>query len=120
MNKRGRIEMVVCVPVTTEGLIDPRWGRANRVAITEVTAGRIGAWHEYDVGWDALHDAGTEGSHHARVARFLQEHHVQAVVANHMGPPMVHMLERMGGKIQLGVLGDAREAAIGATGSQPE
>jgi len=110
--------MVLCVPVTTEGLIDPRWGRADRVAITEVTGDGIGAWQEYDVGWHALHDAGTEGSHHARVARFLKEHHVEAVVANHMGAPMVHMLERMGVKVWLGATGNAREAAMGATGSQ--
>jgi predicted Fe-Mo cluster-binding NifX family protein len=106
--------MVVCVPITTEGLIDPRWGRADRVAITEITGGGIGTWQEYVVGWDALHDAGGEGSHHARVARFLQEHHVEAVVANHMGPPMVHMLERMGVKTLIGALGNAREAAMKA------
>lgn len=111
--------LTVCIPVTTEGLIDPRWGRADRVAITEVTAGRIGAWHEYEVRWDSLHDAGTEGSHHARVARFLQEHQVQAVVANHMGEPMVHMLERMGVKVWLGAAGDARAAALKAIVNQP-
>jgi len=105
--------MVVCVPVTTEGLVDPRWGRADRVAITDVSAEGIGSWQEYQVGWGALHDAGTEGSHHARVARFLQEHHVEAVLADHMGPPMVHMLERMGVKVLLGAMGNAREAVIG-------
>jgi predicted Fe-Mo cluster-binding NifX family protein len=110
--------MVVCVPVTTEGLIDPRWGRADRVAVTEVTSDRIEAWQEYDVGWNAFHDAGTEGSHHARVARFLLEHHVEAVVANHMGPPMVHMLERMGVRVCLGAMGDARDAAVAAIDSQ--
>src|SRR5579859_2829845 len=110
--------MVVCVPVTTEGLIDPRWGRADRVAITEVAGDEIGAWQEYDVGWDALHDAGTEGSHHARVARFLQEHRVKGVVANHMGPPMAQMLERMGVKVWLGAMGDAGEAAVKAIASQ--
>ena len=104
--------MVICVPVTTEGLIDLRWGRANRVAIADVTDGTIVAWHDYDVRWDALHDAGTEGSHHARVARFLQEHHVLGVVANHMGEPMAHMLERMGVRVWLGAVGDAREATV--------
>ncbi len=105
--------MVVCVPVTAEGLIDLRWGRADRVAITEVTKDGIGAWQEYEVGWNALHDAGTEGSHHARVARFLKEHHVEAVVADHMGPPMVHMLEQMRIKVLLGAAGNARDAAMG-------
>jgi predicted Fe-Mo cluster-binding NifX family protein len=110
--------MVVCVPVTAGGLIDLRWGRADRVAITEITGDAIGAWQEYEVGWHALHDAGTEGSHHARVARFLREHHVEAVVANHMGTPMVHMLDRMGVKVRLGAMGDAREAAVRAIDSQ--
>jgi len=110
--------MMVCVPVTVEGRIDPRWGRADRVAIADVTGDGIGAWQEYVVGWHALHDAGTEGSHHARVARFLQEHHVDAVVANHMGAPMAHMLELMGIKVWLGAMGDARTAAMGAIRSQ--
>ena|SRR5487761_430950 len=101
-----------------EGLIDPRWGRADKVAIAEVTGDGIEAWQEYDVGWHALHDSGTDGSHHARVARFLQEHHVATVVADHMGDPMVHMLGRMGVKVVLGAMGNAREAAIRAIDSQ--
>ena len=104
--------MRVCVPVTTDGRIDPSWGRADRVAITEVTGEGIGTWQEYEVGWNAAHDAGTEGSHHARVARFLKENHVDVVLANHMGPPMVHMLGRMGVKVWLGAIGNARDAAI--------
>jgi predicted Fe-Mo cluster-binding NifX family protein len=95
-----------------------RWGRADRVAITHVTGDGIEAWKEYDVGWNALHDAGTEGSHHAGVARFLQDHHVEAVVANHMGMPMMHMLERMGVKVWLGAMGDARSATAVAISSQ--
>ncbi len=47
-----------------------------------------------------------------------QEHHIEAVVANHMGMPMVHMLERMGVKVRLGAMGDAREAAVRAIDSQ--
>jgi len=111
--------MMVCVPVTAEGVIDPRWGRAARVAIAEVTGEGIGVWQEYEVGWNALHDAGTEGSHHARVASFLKEHHVDAVLANHMGPSMAHMLERMGVKVLLGATGNAREAAIGTIDRLP-
>jgi predicted Fe-Mo cluster-binding NifX family protein len=111
--------MVVCVPVTMEGMIDPRWGRADRVAIAEVTSDGIAAWHEVDVGWSTLHDAGTEGSHHARVARFLQDNHVEIVVANHMGMPMLHTLERLGVKVWLGAMGDAREAATTAIDGAP-
>jgi len=112
------IRMSVCVPVTAQGLIDPRWGRADRVAVTEVGAQGMASWQEYDVGWNALHDAGTEGSHHARVALFVKEHHVDAVLANHMGPPMVHMLERMGVKVLLGAMGNAREAVFAAIDRQ--
>jgi predicted Fe-Mo cluster-binding NifX family protein len=104
--------MMVCVPVTGDGLIDPRWGRADRVAIAEVTARGIGGWQEFDVGWSTLHDEGTEGSHHARVARFLLDHHVEAVVANHMGEPMVHTLQQMGLEVRLGATGDARQASM--------
>ena len=53
-------------------------------------------WQELDVGWDSLRDSGGEGSHHARVARLLRDHEVEAVVAHHMGDGMRHMLEKMG------------------------
>jgi len=110
--------VLVCVPVTVDGSIDPRWGRADRVAIAQVTEQGVGGWQEFDVGWNTLHDAGTEGSHHARIARFLLDNRVEAVVANHMGPPMANMLDRMGLKVRLGATGDAREAAMGAIGRE--
>ena len=111
--------MVICVPVMMEGMIDPRWGRADRVAIAEVKDDGIAAWQEFEVGWSTLHDAGTEGSHHARVVRFLQDHHVEGVVANNMGMPMVHTLERMGLKVWLGAAGDARKAVMTAIDGAP-
>jgi len=104
--------MVICIPVTTDGSVDPRWGRAGRVAIADVTADGIQDWQEFDVGWDQAHEQGTEGSHHARVARFLLEHNVNVVVANHLGEPMAHMLEEMGIQVRLGASGGAREAAM--------
>lgn len=108
--------MVVCLPVTAEGLIDPRWGKAQRVVVASVGGDGVGAWQEYEVGWDVLHDAGTEGSHHARIARFVLDHGVEAVVAGHMGPPMVNMLQRMGVKVTLEAAGSARAAATLAVG----
>lgn len=110
--------MTICVPVTVEGSIDPRWGRADRVAIARTSEGEITGWEEFDVGWGRLHDEGPEGAHHARVARFLMDHEVEAVVANHMGMGMVRMLERMGVRIHLGAMGDARQAAQAAAQSQ--
>ncbi len=112
--------MVVCVPVTADGQIDPRWGRAARVAVLEVESGAIASWREFDVGWDGLHDQDTEGGHHARVARFLREHGVQTVAADHMGPGMVTMLDRMGLTVRLGAGGDARQAAIAAARARSE
>jgi predicted Fe-Mo cluster-binding NifX family protein len=102
--------MIVCVPVSPDGAVDARWGRASRLAVARLAGGRIVSWEEHDVAWDALHDIGTEGGHHARVARFLQDHGVQVVVAGHMGPPMVQMLGKMRIVAKLGADGDARAA----------
>jgi predicted Fe-Mo cluster-binding NifX family protein len=44
------------------------------------------------------------------VVTFLREHQVEAVVANHIGPGMVRMMETMGLPMHLGAAGDAREA----------
>lgn len=109
--------MVVCVPVMSDGQIDPRWGRAARVAIVDVEDGAVAGWWEFDVAWDDLHDVGTEGVHHARVASFLREQGVQVVAAHHIGPGMVTMLGRMGLTVRLGASGDARQAALAAAAS---
>ncbi len=102
--------MIVCVPLTADGQVGDGWGRAERVAVASVSGGAIERWDVFEVGWDRLHDEGPEGSHHARIARFVAEHGVQQVVAGHMGPPMQHMLERMGIAVRLGASGDARRA----------
>jgi predicted Fe-Mo cluster-binding NifX family protein len=107
---------IVCIPVRQDGQLDPRWGRAARVAVARIESGTVADWEEFDVGWDAQHDIGTEGGHHARIARFLLEHGVEAVVAGHMGPPMQQMLERMQLGVHLGATGDAREAVLLAVG----
>jgi len=104
--------MMVCVPVTSDGQVGGSWGRADRVAIAEVSAGRIVSWEEIDVRWNVLHDEGTEGSHHARVARFLMDHKVSQVVSGHMGPGMQQMLAKMGLTVRVGATGDARRAVV--------
>ena len=106
----------MCVPETDDGRIDPRWGRAARVAVADVRDGSIAGWQEFDVGWGQLHDAGAEGSHHARVARFLLDHRVEVVVAHHMGDEMRHMLQTMGLEVHLGAAGDARAAVTTPAG----
>lgn len=106
--------MAFAVPVTPDGQVDPTWGRAARVAVATLQEGRITGWAEHDVCWDELHDVGTEGGHHARIARFVIDNGITTVVANHMGPPMIQMLGRMGIEVRLGVAGDAKLAVTTA------
>lgn len=102
--------MIVCAPVTSDGTIDPRWGRADWVAVAEVIDGEIAHWQEIEVSWNRLHDEGTSGSHHARIAKFLREQNIEAIVANHIGDGMVRMLDTMKLPVHLGASGDARTA----------
>ncbi len=106
--------MIVCVPITSDGLVDPRWGRADWIAVADVVDGKIDNWQEIEVSWSRLHDEGTPARHHARVARFLRENHVEAVVANHVGDGMVKMLDTMGLPLHLEAAGDARAAVLAA------
>ncbi len=112
--------VIVCVPVSSDGSVDPRWGRADRVAVADMGADGIERWDEFEVGWGRLHDTAPEGQHHARVARFLREQGVQAVVADHMGPGMEHMLGKLGIAVLLGAGGpSAREAVRQAVATLP-
>lgn len=106
--------MIVAVPVREDGMLDPRWGRAQRVAVAEVQDGEVVTWTEHEVGWGDAHDLGTEGSHHARVARFLQEQGVEVVAAHHVGDGMRRMLASMSIRAALGASGPAREVAASA------
>jgi predicted Fe-Mo cluster-binding NifX family protein len=106
--------MMMCAPVTSEGMIDHGWGRADRVALADVVDGEIVSWHEVEVSWSTLHDEGTPGSHHARVVTFLRDEHVEAVVVNHMGDGMARSLATMGLPVHVGASGDARAAVLGA------
>ena len=108
--------MMVCIPVTDDGMVDPRWGKADRVAVAEVVGGSIVSWQEIEVSWSRLHDQGTSGSHHGRVVTFLREHQIDAVVANHMGDGMVRTLDTMGLPAHLGAAGDAQVALLAAVG----
>lgn len=99
---------VIAIPVDMAGIVDPRWGKARMVAICQIQDHNIVKWSDIQVDWDRLHDQDGEGAHHARVAKFLMEHHVTQVMAHHMGPGMAQMLDRMGIKTVLGVSGPAR------------
>ncbi len=106
--------MKLCSTLGPDGKVGHGLGRASYVALATVTDGQITSWEEIEVGWDHLHDQGTEGSHHARIARFLRDHGVEVVVAPHLGAGMQRMLDTMGVQMVLGVDGDAREAVTQA------
>lgn len=108
--------MIVCLAVTPDGLLGPRWGRAERVAVVDLRDGGIDSWKEFEVGWAELHDLGPEGGHHARVARFLREHGVDVVVATHVGPGMEQMLGKLGIDLRLASAGRASDAVLGVLG----
>jgi predicted Fe-Mo cluster-binding NifX family protein len=106
--------MKVCVAITADCQVDPRWGRAGRVAVAQVAAGQIRDWQEFPVAWGTLHDQGTEGAHHPRIARFLRDNQVQAIAAHHVGPGMQRILGSMAIRVVTGLSGDARKAALAA------
>lgn len=110
--------MIVCLAVTPDGHVGPRWGRADRVAVVEVSANGIEKWQEFDVGWGQLHDAGPVGQHHARVAGFLQHHRVEAVVAGHVGGGMQQMLGKMGIALHLTSDDRASDAVLSVFGGR--
>lgn len=101
---------ITCIPVTADGQVGHSWGKAATVAIATVEDGRIASWRTEAVNWNVSHDEGTSGSHHARVARFIQVNAVTTVLAGHIGEPMQNMLAKLGVQVRLGVDGDARAA----------
>ncbi len=105
---------VACTPITSEETVAGGWGKASVVAIARIENRVIVDWRTEKVGWDALHDAGSEGGHHARIARFLIDNRVTLVAAAHMGEAMQRTLNKLGIRVVLGASGDAR-AAVRAT-----
>lgn len=106
--------MIACVPITSDGQVDHRWGRADWIAVANVVDGEIENWQEIEVSWSQLHDDGTPARHHARVPRFLRENHVDVVIAYRVGEGMVRMLNTMGLPMYLEITGDARAAVLAA------
>ncbi len=106
--------MIIAIPVDAHDQVAHGWGRAERVAVATAIDGAITDWQVHEVGWDTAHDEGTEGSHHARIARFLIDNHVETVVAEHMGDGMVRMLGSMNLPVVLGADGDARTCVLEA------
>lgn len=106
--------MKVCTTLGPDGTVGGGLGRAARVAVASVEDGQVASWDEHDVGWDALHDQGSEGSHHARIVRFLREQGVDVVVAAGIGPGMLRTLGSMGVRAVTGASGAAKDAVVAA------
>ena len=110
MTERGR---TVCVNIIGDQ-VGGGFGKALALAVATVEDGSVTDWQEFDVRWDVAHDQGGEGSHHARIVRFMREHDVDTVVTGHMGPPMQNTLAKLGLRVVLEASGDARAAAVAA------
>ncbi|MSS45661.1 dinitrogenase iron-molybdenum cofactor [Cutibacterium sp. WCA-380-WT-3A] len=107
--------MNVMIPVRQDGSVEPRFGKAPMVAVAQVDSNsHITAWQTFHVEWDRLHDEGTEGSHHARIVRFLREHDVVACVATHVGMGMQRTLAAMKIPVLPATSPDARESVEAA------
>jgi predicted Fe-Mo cluster-binding NifX family protein len=102
------------VAITADRQVDPRWGRADLVAVAEVADGEIRNRQELTVAWGTVHDQGTEGAHHAGIAGFLRDNQVQAIAVHHVGPGMERMLGSMAIRVVTGLSGDACTAALAA------
>ncbi len=87
-------------------------GKAHTMAVATITDNTIVSWDEYEVGWDALHGQGPEGTHHARIVRFMREHNIDVVITGHMGAPMLNTITKLGVKPVIDIIGDARQAAL--------
>lgn len=112
--------MIVATPVDAAGRSAGAWGRAHWVAVGRVADGVLSDWQVHEVDWDGQHDAGTHGSHHARIVRFLKDHAVDAVVVDHMGPGMARVLRTMGIPLLRSSPGDAQASVVAAVASGAE
>lgn len=104
----------VCIPLNADGTIHDRLGQANSVAICQVEGDRVSDWTEIVVDWDTTYGVDVLGVHHPRVIRFLQEHQVQAVVADNVCDIMKSTLPTLGVTVHAGVTGDARQVVASA------
>ncbi len=106
--------MRIAMPVTPGDELDRTFGKADRIALVDVIDGQITNWRTIEVGWRAVHDQGTHGSHHARIVRFMRENEVERVVFNHMGEGMLNTLGKLGLSLVQAEPGAARSTALGA------
>lgn len=105
--------MIIAIPVTVDGQTALRLGKAHWVGVAEVTGPRITSWTIHEVGWD---DASLFGRRprQARIAHFLTEEEVEAVVVPKAGPRLAKLLDRLGIAVLPALPGDARESVLAA------
>ena len=106
--------MIVGVTITPDGTVGGGLGRARTVAVSDVRDGEVVTWTEVDVGWGDLHGTGPEGTHHARIVRFVREHGIECVVTSGLGDGMRTTLGKLGVVVRTDLGGDARAAAVAA------
>ena len=106
--------MIIATPVTADGQSAAAWGKAHWIGVATLEDGAVTDWQVHEVAWDVSHDAGTHGSHHARIVRFLKDHAIAAVVVDHMGPGMVQVMETMGIPLLPASPGDAQASVLAA------
>ena len=111
--------MRVGVTSTPDGRVGGGLGRAQTMAVADVRDGSIASWSEIEVGWGDLHGTGTEGSHHARIVRFVREHALETVVTSGLGESMRTTMGKLGVAVRTDLAGDARDAAVTAASTTP-
>ena len=88
--------MIVGVTTTPHGTVGGGLGRAQTVAVADVRDGEVTSWTEVPVGWGDLHGIGPEGTHHARIVRFVREHGLERVVTSGLGEGMRTTMGKLG------------------------
>lgn len=106
--------MIVGVTITPEGTVGGGLGRAQTVAVADVRDGDVTSWAEHHVGWGDLHGTGPEGTHHARIVRFVREQGLERVVTSGLGEGMRATMGKLGVVVRTDLAGDARSAAVAA------
>lgn len=103
-------DMTIAIPVTADGAVFSRLGKAPIIATCDMRDGEISGWTEHAVGWDQTYGVDVMGAHHARVMRFVQDHEVTTVVAADVCDNMRRSLAAKGVTVHSDQSGDARAA----------
>lgn len=120
--------MKLAIAVLPNGLVNTHLGRANKVAVVTADNKEIVGWEEFDVPFGQLHGGhghqhhhdhhdhnhdhshGHPAGHHEAIRDFMVEHNVDAVLAEHSGPGIVHLLGESNIKlVVVDVSGTAKE-----------